>query len=503
MNRESPPPKPPHRGDTISRNALFAFATQMSTALFTAALTVYLVRALGPAAYGTFALATGIVGIVLRPSDVGTTQSAARFVAERHGDVKAIRAVLGMALRTRLLTASAIGLALFLAAGPIAALYNAPELAWPLRGVAIALFGQALTGFVLAVFIALRRTSKGFTLVISESVVEFTATVGLVLLAGGATAASFGRAVGYVFGAALGVVLLGRFFGRSPLFKTGRSPVARREFASYAGAMFIVQGAFTAFTQIDVLLIGGILSTSAVAFFSAPIRLISFLGYPGQAIAQGVAPRMARHPDQPPNVAALQQAIRYVMILQAGLVAFIIVWAGPVVDVVLGSKFAESEGVLRALAPFVFLGGFGPLLVSPLNYFGEARRRIPIAIGTVILNGVIDIILLRRIGVVGAAIGTDVAYALYVGAHLRLSHRLLGLRLRPLTSTAVRVLLAAGAMATALALVGTADLSVVDWISGLVLGSGAFLAMLLATRELSLGEVRSISNMAARALRGG
>ena len=44
-------------GEGVGRNTGFALATQLTTSLFTAALTVFLVRALGPHGYGVFALA--------------------------------------------------------------------------------------------------------------------------------------------------------------------------------------------------------------------------------------------------------------------------------------------------------------------------------------------------------------------------------------------------------------------------------------------------------------
>src|SRR5919197_2540413 len=179
MDQDAPNSKPSHRGDTISRNALFAFVTQMSTAVFTAALTLYLVRALGPAGFGTFALAMGVTGLLQRPSGGGTDHAAGRFVAERIGDTRAVAAVLGMALPIRMMTAAAISVALFALAGPIADVYGAPELAWPLRGMAVAFFGHGLMGFLRTVFVSLRRTTTGFTMVISESAVEFTATVAL------------------------------------------------------------------------------------------------------------------------------------------------------------------------------------------------------------------------------------------------------------------------------------------------------------------------------------
>jgi O-antigen/teichoic acid export membrane protein len=501
MNRDAPSSASPRPGDTIGRNAVFAFATQMVTAAFTAALTVYLVRALGPAEFGVFALGLGITGLLQRPSSAGTEHASARYVAERHGDTAGITAVLGMALPIRLLTATAISAALFAFAGPIADAYNAPDLAWTLRWMAIAFFGHGITGFMRTMFVSLRRTDRGFTLIFSESAVEFTATVAFVALAGGVAAAALGRAVGYAFGAAFGLFLLTRLLGRSPLFRTGRSPVRRREFMSYAWAMLIVTGAGAIFSQVDVLLIGAFLSTSAVGIFGAPLRLIAFVGYPAMALAQGVAPRLARHRDEPPNVAALERAIGYVVVLQAGLVAFLTLWADPIVRLALGSEFSESAEVLRALAPFIFLQGLNSMLSSPLNYAGEGRRRIPITIAAIIVNVVLDVILLPTIGVLGAAVGTDVAYSVYAGAHLWLCYRLFDLPLRPLAATTARALVAAGAMAVVLALIGTGSLSPVQWLVGLILAPAAFVATLVATRELSVAEIQALANAPIKALR--
>jgi O-antigen/teichoic acid export membrane protein len=503
MNPDAPNGESPQRGDTISRNAMFGLATQMSTALFTAVLTLYLVRALSPAEYGTLALAIGITGLLLKPSDIGTTQATARYVAERHGDAAGVRGVLGMALPMKLLTASSIALVLFALAGPISNLYNAPELAWPLRGAAIALFGQAVMRFTQSVFVALRRTSSAFSVVLSESAMEFTATVGLVVLGGGVTGAAFGRAVGYVFGAVLGIVLLARLLGHSPIFGAGPSPVRRPEFMRYAGAMLIVQGAGAVFAQIDVLLLGAFLTTSSVAFFSAPLRLTAFLAYPGMALSQGVAPRLARHRDDAPRLGALRLGLRYLVIFQVGVVAVLIVWADPIVHLALGSKFSASADVLRALAPLVFLSGINPIVVSPLNFAGEGRRRIPITIAAVIVNAALDVILIPAIGILGAAVGSDVAYTLYAGSNLWVSHRVLGLPLRPVAVTAARSLVAGGALAAVLAVAGTgSSLSPLEWLGGAVVGGIAYVAVLLLTREVSAAELRSLSVWPLRTLRG-
>ena len=170
---------------------------------------------------------------------------------------------------------------------------------------------------------------------------------------------------------------------------------------------------FAALTQIDILLIGAILGTSAVGIFQAPAKLITFLHYPGLALSAGVSPRLARGATAA-NVAAFSAGIRYLMVLQGLLVVPTIVWAGPITDLVLGEEFAESAQVMRALAPLTFLFGIAPIVSVAVNYMGEARRRIPIAIAALVANCIVSVVLLYEIGVVGSAIGADVAYLIYV-----------------------------------------------------------------------------------------
>ena len=143
----------------------------------------------------------------------------------------------------------------------------------------------------------------------------------------------------------------------------------------------------------------------------------------------------------------MRVAYRVIVLFQATLLAPIVVWGGPIAELLFGEEFAESGDVLRWLAPFVFLSGLAPLVSLGANYLGLARRRAPIAIAAVALNIVVDLALIPRIGVIGAAIGTSLAYAVYVPAHVWLCWRELGLALRDAIVPVVRALAAAAAMA--------------------------------------------------------
>ncbi len=473
--------------DGIVRNTAFALLAQITTAVFTAALTLYLVRALGPDGFGIFALALGIGSVTALLSD-GIPSSAERFLAEARGDRSAVTQLLADALRLNLLISAIVALALFASAGAIAAAYDEPELVWPLRGIAVAVFAQTAMRLYLSAFIALARIAVNLRLIFLESIVEAASSVALVALGAGAAGAAFGRAAGYLFGAFLAVVVVVRLYGR-PAVRLRSAPGSRtREIAGYAAPLLVTGAAYTLYGQADVLIIGALLSTTAVGLFTGPLRLLLPLGYLGQAVANSIAPRQAARDRR--SIRALETGIRWMVIFQAMLLAPVIVWADPIVRLLLGGEFQESADVLRVLAPWIFLRGVSPLISNSVNYLGQAARRIPIVVAALAINVVIDVTLLPVIGVVAAAIGTGVAYCVYVPAHFRIVQRELNLSVRPLVLTFARAMLAAVLMGVVMFVVGTDTLSMADWLIGGIGGTLAFVGALLLTGEVSRGEIR-------------
>ncbi len=484
-------PEGAERSDTIVRGVTLAFAAKLVGGAFTAVLTVFLARRLGVASYGVFALALSVLALVELPSDFGVAVSLPRFLAEHRGDRAVVAELVADAVRLKAIGSIAVAAALTALAGPIASLYHAPGLAWPLRALALALVGQNFMFLSLSVFGGLRRQSLALTTSLLESATELTATLLLVALAGGATAAAFGRAIGYLVGAAGGFVLVIRWLGGGVIPRSLRVGRHGGRIASYAGAVFIVDGAFTLFNQIDALLIGGILSPAAVGLFQAPLRLVTMLMYPGQAVSAAVAPRLARAEDHAPDRSAFAVSVRLLLLLMAPVTAITTIWAEPLIRLTLGARYAESADVLRALAPYIFLSGLASLVSVGMNYLGAARRRIPIAVATVLINVIVDLILIPEIGIVGGAIGTDAAYLCYVPVHFLFCARLLELPLGGPLLTLLRSALAAGAMALCLAAFGVHTVSVLGAVAGGSVGVLVYGVGLVLTGEASAADLRS------------
>ena len=489
----APAPAPADGDGVLLRRTGVSLLTQIATAVATAILTLFLIRRLDPADYGIFSLALAITGLLLLPADFSISGSAARFIAEARSDPRAVATIIADALRLKLVIATILGLVLVAGAGLAARIFDTPGLTTPLRLAAIAMVGQSLMLLFSSAFIAVGRVGSNLRLIAAESAVELSASVALVLAGFGAAGAVTGRGAGYAAGALLGAAMAARAFGRTAVLPTLRPRSASRRLVRYAGALFVVDGAFALFNQIDILVIGRVLGSTAVGLFAAPLRLCTVLHYPGLAVSNAVSPRLARSPDHAPDARAFGVALRGLIVLQVAIAAPILIWARPIVNLLLGANYAGSVPVLRALTPFIILQGIGPLISVSVNYLGQARRRVPIAVTAVVVNIVLDIILIPRIGIVGGAIGTSVAYAIYVPAHFLLCRRVLDIDLRPIIRTCVRAALAGAAMS--LPLLYTLQGGI--WLRGWILGGGAALAVftgvLLLTGEIRPSDLRALA----------
>lgn len=483
----------------VSKGTGFALAAQLTGASLTAGLLIYLGRALSPDDYGNFAFALSVASVATLLSDLGVSASAARFMAERRGDLPGSSAVLRSALRIKLALGGVTALLLIALAEPICSGLGSPGAVGALRWVAIALVGQSLFLLLFAAFEAVGRLKLRLVAATVESVTEVSASVALVALGAGAAGAGLGRATGYVVGGALGLFLVFRIFERR---SATTQRFSARTLMAYAGPLLVVDAAFRVFASIDVLLVSAVLGGGAqVAAFEIPLRLAAFLDYPAAALAAAVAPRMARG-GAGPDLDVFQKAMRIAIVLQCATVPFLLVWPEAIVHLLFGDRYPEAPGVLRALAPYVLLAGVAQLVTLAANYLGLAARRIPIAIAMLAVNAAVSVTLLPRIGIVAGAIGTGAAYLVWVPAHLYLLRKHADLPLGNMLRTTLRALVAGAVTAAVLAAFGTGELGPLRMVAGGVVALATYVAALLAVREVTRDELRAVAHAVRSRRRG-
>lgn len=490
--------------ERVSRNATFAFLAQLVGGVLTAILTIFLGNQLSPGQFGAFTFALGVITIATLFVDVGIGSATGRFVAERRDRPRAAAAVFRTSLQLKLITGIPATVALIVLARPICHVFGAGGAVWALRGCAIALLAQTLFNLFLGAFIALGKLRYNVVLAATESIAEVGASIPLVVLFGTAAAAALGRTVGFGVGALAAAALARRTFDsrrqRTRVEDGEPDTVSRRQIMGYAGPLLLVDAAFRLFVSIDVLLIAAIIGGGApVAAFGLPMRLTVFFEYPAAAVASAVAPRLTRRRTAR-DVQLLAQSMRYLTIMQMLITVPLLIWPEAILDLLFGDKYPDATGVLRALAPFVLLSGIAQLTTLTVNYLGEAWRRVPFAVAMLAANVIVDVVLLPKIGIVAGAIGTSVAYAIWVPAHIWILRNYGSLQVRPYLLTLARCALAAAAMLGVLALLGTGRVAVPVMLAGAVAGPAVYLLVLFALGELGRRDVAEVRRLLRRAV---
>lgn len=440
-------------GQGFVRNAGAALGLQVVSLVATGVLTLALIRLLGPLGFGRYAITLAVGGIVLLPLDAGLTGSTSRYVAAEQRRARAGQMLLsGLTLKLATGLVATAGLAA--AAPAIAHAYGDAALVWPLRLLAGVVLAQSLLGFVIGSFNAVRLGSRALYVGSLESVGEAIVSVALVAAGAGVVGALAGRLAAFGVATIVGLwVLERRFRLRRRVARPTRQTM--KAIGKYGLTLAVVDAAWALFVQIDVLLIAAFLGSKAAGDFQAPVRVLALVSYPALAIATALGPRISID-SSATSLHRFRRSIQLLLAFQILCFVVVVTAGASLVRLVTGAGYSDAVLVTRTLAPWVLLSGLAPVASNALDYLGAGRDRLPFAIGAAAVNALIDVLLLPRVGVVGAAIGTDVGMTLFVGGTLLVCSRRIGYRfrylledLRPFVAPAAIVAIGLGAVEVA------------------------------------------------------
>lgn len=390
---------------TIAARALAAIAS--------AATGLLVPRALSLEQYGQYGIAVGVAGILVILSDLGLTTSSARSIAGGQMTL----ALLGRVAVVRLIAAlAAASLLVMWGIAAEAAGSTSMEPAYVIAAAGFVLAASAV-GVASGLLPALREIRALTFITVLQPVLEVAAVAGAIALGLGGRGIILASASAAGIAGLIGIAVVIRALHRAGL-PTVR-PTAPRELFSYGRAMFIVGIAFSAFGQVDQLMLWAFHGAADAAPYIACWRLVTLLHLPGFAAATVIAPRLARaHERERREYLAwtTRLAVTYV-----GGIAIAGAVAPQLVPALLGPRYADAGNVLRALSLYAVLLGIAPLVTMTANYLGGARERVRLGLAALTVNIVLDLALVPPFGVYGAAIATSVAFLLYMAGHARLT----------------------------------------------------------------------------------
>ncbi len=181
--------------------------------------------------------------------------------------------------------------------------------------------------------------------------------------------------------------------------------------------------------QMDRVLVGVFFSVAAVAFYDLAIRISSAMRTLPLLVTSAIVPAASELKTKR-NLGALKrlhlQGSRYLIFLSVPLVFFIVLHSRQIILAWVGPGFERSVFVLRVLAVGYFLNLVSGTASTIALGMGRPDLEMRYGIVMALMNLCLSIVLIRTVGVYGAALGSAVSLGLCSFYFMVLFHRLIG-----------------------------------------------------------------------------
>lgn len=363
----------------VARNTSWMMVSQVARLGLQAAYFVIVARTLGATAFGQFAAVAALVNIVLPFAPLGSGVMMVRDVARDPGEFAAAwgGTLAATLVFGSLLTAASCGVAALLFPGSI------PFVLVACVGVADLIFynisnaaGQAFQG--------VERLDRTALTVVVLSAARCVAAVGFAVVGSAHDAAAW--SAWYLAGTALAglwsLAYVTRVLGRPRL--SLRQPLRRAREGAYFAVSLMT---FTVYTDIDKTMLARLASLDAAGVYTAGYRVVTFATMPIMALVSATFPEFFVR-----GQGGLRATSRYAWQLMRFTLAYAVVAAvalvalSPLASWALGSDYAPSELVIRALAIVVVAQAAHLLLANALTGADRQGTRTIVQVAVALVN---------------------------------------------------------------------------------------------------------------------
>ena len=414
----------------FARDVGFSFASLGITALVHFILRVFLARYLGAGDLGLYTLSFTVYSFGMLFSVFGIGAALTKYVAQYKEDTPKTNFLVSSGSIITFLIGCATGLILYFCSTPIANIFfDMPDLGALLRIVAFVFPFIALEKATLGFLNGLRRMRLFAFINITQGVLTIILTVALVLWGYGPR--------GAVLSFVLPIVLMSLF----SLFSIRKS-LARPtlEYCTSAIKMLLAFGGYIVLansvgliqTHTDSIMLGYFMTETEVGIYAAAILLALAIRLPSQAIQMITNPTIATYwgKDEVDNIENLiNKVMKYtaVFIIPVGfLVAFL---AHEIINLIFGVEFIQAVLPLQILVIGTVIATIQSSVGGALSSTAYVSMVFKLSGITMVANIILNLLLIPRLGITGAAMATSTAMIISVLLHLYFIQRLIGARI--------------------------------------------------------------------------
>jgi O-antigen/teichoic acid export membrane protein len=411
------------------RQSLLNFSAQITLAAVTLLSSLLLARWLGPAGNGSFNLAVLTATLLFQFGNVGLGAATIYFASNRRFPLEAVVSVsLGFSVLLLLLVYLVVGGVLFYSPA-----FKA--LAGSMGLSALALGLAVLTVPWLIETLLLSGVVLGIGKVLAYNAIYVTRTVLLVILAAGFLVLGrldVDRAVTAYHVAAVAAGIHATALALRSVRRRGRwwSAEGRRFFrAAVSFGARAYAGSFAQFLsyRVNVFFIARFLGVESVGYYAVALVAAEGLWLVSGSVGQILFPRVAALS----SIEGSELSARVTRAVVAGVIvlaAAVALLAEPLITLFFGQAYRPSTAALLWLLPGVVLLSIPKVLSNDLAGRGHPEMGAASAVASLAVNLPLNLLLIPRWGLVGAALASSAGYAAATAMILADFHRLTGVR---------------------------------------------------------------------------
>jgi len=410
------------------------------------AVTPLLVRLLGAGSYGDYAFMLSVLSVLIVATNAGISDGVRKFIAEpRESGWPAV--VFGFYFR--------LALALALVAGLCIALIIQLGLVDGLVGPQFRRYFYLLAVLigVRQVFLTLRSSLMGLglehysePLTVLRKVAFGVFGVTLAALEYGVAGVLIGHILASTLASLLAILALTRQIDLTAVWRrVTPDDGTRRELVSFNALSVVLTLLMMSLYHVDILLLRPLAGSEATAYYRAALLVAEFVWFAPFALQMALLHSTSElwAADRVDEVSALSAKVTRCTL---ALTLIVTLGIASLADAFIPLYFGADFSVAGTIVLFLLPGAFGLAVSRPIFAIGQGNgelRALVAATGTAaVINLVLNLLLIPRYGMRGAAVATSIGYGSMLALHV-LSARHIGFN--PLADLRLARLCVAGA----------------------------------------------------------
>jgi O-antigen/teichoic acid export membrane protein len=401
--------------DNLPRAVISVIGSRVGAMLIGVVTTPLLVRLLGSSQYGVYATAMAIFGILLVFTESGVFDGSRKYIAENREVDGWESYVFGFYFRWSIAVSAAIAIVLLgVGLAGLGTILFPKNLMTYMTLITILLASNQISAVLRGALIGLRFEPISESLQVLNRLIFAISALTLVYYGFGAAGAVAGNIIGAVIVSAISIWFVRGHLSLSKIFERTSNAIPSSDLISY-NYMTTVLALFTvSLYHIDVLLLQTFVGSTQTGHYKAALNLAQFLWVVPIAVqivlVQSISEKWSEGEDEEiSNIATV--ATRYTLALSVLITIGLAVLADIFVPIYYGSDFEAATIPLVLLLP----GVVGFAVARPIVAIGKgigSLGKLVVATGVAaILNLCLNLILIPRYGLYGAAVSTSIGYA--------------------------------------------------------------------------------------------